>query len=175
MRPTVQALIVSACVLAAAVAVNAQGPAPKNLKVLPSGWTNQQIGALMRTFTTSLGVQCNHCHAEDPNAPPPNPGQQPRLDYSLDDKPEKEVARTMIKMVMEINGTALSGVGDASVPEKVTCFTCHNGEKTPAIAPPDGWGRGAFSLSEAGPVVPARGRGRGPAPAGPAAGPGGGN
>jgi hypothetical protein len=147
---------------------------------LPKTWTNQQVGALMRTFSTSLDVQCIHCHTEDPDAPPPNPGQNPRLDYALDGKPEKDVARKMIKMVMDINGTDLSGIGDAAVPEKVSCYSCHRGEATPPNTPPEGWGRGSFSLSEAGPVLPQRGRGAGPgaAPGGaPAGGPpaGGGN
>ncbi len=134
-----------------------RGPAgPTNLKVLPKTWSGRQVGALMSTFTESLGVQCNYCHAEDPNAPPPAPGQNPRLDYALDTKKEKDIARDMIKMVMSINdGT--KAIGDAAVTEKVTCFTCHRGDKEPAIAPPNGWGRGSFSLSEAGPVVPQRG------------------
>jgi hypothetical protein len=192
---SVRSIVLSGCVLTAAVAVSAQGPpanpagaqapaaqggqapaAERNLKVLPQTWTNQQVSALMRTFTTSLDVQCGHCHTEDPDAPPPNPGQNPRLDYALDGKPEKEVARKMMQMVMNINGTGLAGIGDAAVPEKVSCFSCHRTEATPPSAPADGWGRGAFSLSEAGPVLPQRGRGAGPgaapggAPAAPPAG-----
>jgi hypothetical protein len=139
---------------------------------LPKTWTNQQVGALMRTFTTSLDVQCTHCHSEDPDAPPPNPGQGPRLNYALDGKPEKDVARKMIAMVMDLNGTVLSGIGDAAVAEKVSCFSCHRGELTPANAPAEGWGRGSFSLSEEGPVLPPRGggAGRGAAPGGTPAG-----
>ena len=189
MRLTVRLFVLSGCVLTMAVAVNAQGAAPpaagqapaapaagpggpqagpQNLQVLPRSWTTQQVGALMRTFTTSLGVQCTHCHSEDPDAPPPDPGQAPRLNYALDTKPTKDVARKMIAMVMDINDTALSGVGDAAVAEKVTCYSCHRGDTTPVNVPPDGWGRGVFSLSEAGPVVPQRGAGpgRGAAPGG---------
>lgn len=138
-------------------------PGPKNLKVLPKTWNGRQVGALMQTFTESLGVQCSYCHAEDPNAPPPAPGQNPRLDYSLDTKKEKDVARDMIKMVMSINDSTKS-LGDAATPqpEKVSCFTCHRGDKKPAFTPPNGWGRGNFSLSDAGPVVPQRGGPGGP-------------
>lgn len=140
--------------------------APTNLKVLPKSWTRPQVSALMATFNESLGVQCSHCHAEDPNAPPPNPGQNPRLDYALDTKKEKDIAREMIKLVMSTNeGT--KALGDVAVTEKVSCFTCHRGEEAPAKAPAAGWGRGSFTLSEAGPVLPARGGGaRGAAPAG---------
>jgi hypothetical protein len=183
-------LVLAGCTLMTTVALTAQQAPPgapagpggaqttmTNLKVLPKTWTRQQVGALMQTFTTSLGVQCGHCHTPDPAAPPPNPGQNPRYDYALDDKPEKDIARKMIQMVMDINGTDLSGVGDAAVAEKVSCFTCHRGETTAAKAPAEGWGRGDFSLSEAGPVVPQRGRGagRGGPPAGAPPAGGGGN
>ena len=148
----------------------APGRGPANLKVLPKTWTRQQVGAVMTTFTESLGVTCAHCHAEDPNAPPPAAGQPARLDYALDTKKEKDVARDMIKMVMTIN-TDTKAIGDAAMPEKVSCFTCHRGDKKPAFTPTPGWARGNFSLSEAGPVVPARGGGPGGAGAPPAGGP----
>ena len=57
----------------------------------------------------------------------------PDLDYSLDTKKEKEVARAMIQLVMDLNGKFKS-VGDPAVAEKTSCFTCHNGQKAPAKA-----------------------------------------
>jgi hypothetical protein len=140
------------------------GRGPSNLKVLPKTWSNQQVQALMRTFNDSLGVQCTHCHLENPKAPPPQPGRGPQLDYTLDGKEEKEVARKMIQMVTALNDTSLKGIGDTSVAEKVSCFTCHRGEAGVAAKPAAGWSRGAdFSLLPAGPTVPAR---RGGAPGG---------
>ena len=136
-----------------------QQPPPKNLKVLPKNWTGQQVRALMQTFAESLGVQCTHCHAPDPAAPPPAEGRPPTLDYSLDAKKEKEIARQMIQLTMALNAEGLKGVGDPAVPEKISCLTCHNGQKTPATKPANGWGRGNFSLLPAGP--PPAGR-RGP-------------
>ena len=133
-----------------------QQPPPKNLKVLPKTWTGQQVRAVMQTFAESLGVQCTHCHVADPTAPPPPEGRPPALDYSLDEKKEKELARQMIQLTMALNGEGLKGVGDAAVSEKVSCFTCHNGQKTPALKPANGWGRGNFSLLPAGPTMPAR-------------------
>jgi hypothetical protein len=176
MRKLSSLFVLSGAVWLAGTALVAQAPAgppaggggaqaPMDLKVLPTTWSRQQVGALMNTFNTSLGVQCSHCHAEDPNAPPPNPGQNPRLDYKLDTKPEKEVARAMIKMTMDLNAAARRP-GDADTVEKVSCYTCHRGAETPANAPEAGWGRGSFSLSQAGPVLPQRGggpRGGGPA------------
>jgi hypothetical protein len=142
------------------------GAPMQNIKVLPKTWSRQQVQALMATFNESLGVQCSHCHAEDPAALPPQPGQNPRLDYALETKKEKEIAREMIKATMAANeGT--KALGDAAEVEKVSCFTCHRGETKPAKAPAAGWGRGSFTLSEAGPVLPQRGRGAAPgAPAG---------
>jgi hypothetical protein len=172
-------LVFVTCVLVgAAVFVSAQGPAPQapangapaagpgrgpapmtNLKVLPHTWTRQQVQALMSTFVTSLGTSegCEFCHALDPDAPPPPPGGRGRANFALDTNPNKDIARKMITMTMAINDNYLKDVGEASTPEKVTCFTCHQGKEHPAMMPPDGWGRGNFSLSAAGPVVPARG------------------
>ena len=160
--------------LAVSIALGAQDPAappaarggfqqqaPKNLKVLPKTWTGQQVRALMQTFAESLGVQCTHCHAVDPTAPAPAEGRPPTLDYSLDQKKEKEIARQMIQLTMALNSEGLKGVGDPAVPEKVSCLTCHNGQKTPATKPANGWGRGNFSLLPAGPPPPQR-RGGGP-------------
>src|SRR5262245_56007896 len=129
---------------------------PKNLKVLPKTWTGQQVRAVMQTFTESLGVQCTHCHAADPTAPPPAEGRPPALDYSLDEKKEKEIARQMIQLTMALNSDGLKGVGDPAVPEKVSCLTCHNGQKTPLNKQAAGWGRGNFSLLPAGPTMPQR-------------------
>src|SRR5688572_18683034 len=197
MRSSLRFVVLSSCVLTAAVAVSAQAPpagqapaapaagappqggrggaqAPmQNIKVLPKNWSRQQVGAVMQTFTESLGVQCIHCHEPNPTAPPPQPGQNPQLDYALEGKPEKEVARNMISMVAKLN-TDLAALGDKTKMEKVSCFTCHAGQKTPAFTPAAGWGRGSFTLSEAGPVTGRRGGGApAGAPAGGAPAPGG--
>ena len=83
------------------------GEPPKNLQVLPKDMPRNQVTALMRTFAMSLGVRCEHCHTEDPaataaaaaaaaNAPAGGRGGRgggPQLDYSLDDKENKKIAR----------------------------------------------------------------------------------
>lgn len=155
------------------------GQPPQNLKVLPKTWTGQQVRTLMQTFVTSLGQTplqgaapgetpptpppgmnqgCLHCHAQaapNPNAPA---GRGPGVDYVADTNPNKDIARTMIEMVMKINDTT-KDVGDKAVVEKVTCWTCHQGKPKPAIMPENGWGRGGFSLLPAGPPAPTGGRG----------------
>lgn len=132
-----------------------QGPAPEGaptpmqLEVLPKDWTREQVDLVMETFNTSLGVDCDYCHAEDPTAPPAAPGEKPRLDYASDDKQEKAVSRLMIGLVMAIN--------DDLEDEIVSCYTCHNGKATPAFTPAKGWGRGRFTFVPEGPTVPAPG------------------
>ena len=97
------------------------GAPPQNLKVLPKDIARPALTAIMRGYTGSLGVQCNHCHVED------------MAQRASDDNPKKEIARKMIKMTMDINATYLQGVGDAAMPDqpKVTCFTCHRGAVKP--------------------------------------------
>jgi hypothetical protein len=135
--------------------------------VLPKDWTRQQVQALMATFMQSLGLDnsapdksCAHCHAADPNAPPPAPGRGPMLKYDLDTNPKKDVARKMIQMVMAAN-ESLKSVTDPQTAEPVSCFTCHRGDSSakPAAVPQGGWTRGSFTLLPPGPQVPQRGRG----------------
>jgi hypothetical protein len=142
-------------------------PPPQNLKVLPKDWSRMQVQQLMATFMESLGLDnsspeksCAHCHAVNPNAPPPQPGRGPALDYALDTNPKKDIARKMIQMVMAAN-ESLKTVTDPPVTEPVSCFTCHRGDSAakPPSAPANGWTRGGFSLLPPGPQVAGRGRG----------------
>jgi pyruvate-formate lyase-activating enzyme len=77
--------------------------------------TRPEVVAIMRTFTTGLGVECGYCHA---------PGNM-----ASDDNPKKEVARHMIEMAQNIN----SHFPDGKM--HVTCYTCHRGEAEPKTAP----------------------------------------
>lgn len=118
------------------------GEPPKNLQVLPKDMPRNQVTALMRTFAMALGVRCEHCHTEDPaaaaaaaNAPAGGRGGRgggPQLDYALDDKETKKVAREMLKMVMDINGKYLPATGRTLTDfTRVTCETCHHGLAKP--------------------------------------------
>ncbi|CAN5316859.1 hypothetical protein BH09GEM1_BH09GEM1_32560 [soil metagenome] len=124
------------------------GEAPKNLQVLPKGMPRQQVVAIMNGFTQALGVNCAHCHTEAeagaPGAPPaggPPPGAQgggrggpggPQLDFALDDKETKKVAREMLKMVADINGKYLPATGRTFTDRNsVSCETCHHGLAKP--------------------------------------------
>ncbi|MBI4512363.1 MAG: c-type cytochrome [Deltaproteobacteria bacterium] len=82
----------------------------KNLKVLPKTMTKVELKKLMKKMSSSLGVECDHCHNKD--------------DMSVETE-KKEEAREMMIMVDEINKRFFKGK-----PE-VSCFTCHNGRAEP--------------------------------------------
>ncbi|HYR91562.1 MAG TPA: c-type cytochrome [Terriglobia bacterium] len=104
---------------------------PTNLQVLPKDWTRPQVVQVMQQFTMGLGVQCNYCHAEMVGAPPNANGQIP-IDAASDDKPLKNTARVMMRMVGDINKTLGGQLGKpASDVVQVQCITCHRGAAIP--------------------------------------------
>jgi hypothetical protein len=68
----------------------------------------------MATMANSLGVTCNYCH-------------EPA--WESDAKPQKEIARRMIRMTRAINDTHYGGK------VAVTCNTCHRGTTGTAVVP----------------------------------------
>ena len=100
----------------------------KNIQVL-KGLPESQLSLLMNFVSVSLGVQCDYCHifqGKDPKT-----GYKNWL-YERDDKPEKEAARRMMKMVLSINTSNPTDFRQNSV----TCFTCHRGQTTTVGLPP---------------------------------------
>lgn len=81
----------------------------KNIQLL-KGIPAERLMSVMFAFKSSLNVDCDFCHIKDA--------------FEKDDKPMKQVARKMIKRMNEINGDGAGG--------RVTCYTCHRGQKTPA-------------------------------------------
>ena len=92
----------------------------KNIMVL-TGMPESQFIPVMNFFSASLGRRCNFCHASN------DKGQ---LDFVSDAKPEKNTAREMIKLVMDINKTTGALKLDA-----VSCNTCHRGRPSPQSLP----------------------------------------
>ena len=111
----------------------------KNLQVFPRDIPRDQLIAAMRGFTRGLGVRCNHCHVVTATEP------KEELDFASDAKEEKKVARVMIQMVAQINGTwvprAEAAEGHAEEhaaeenPTRVSCWTCHRGKVEPELPP----------------------------------------
>ena len=99
----------------------------KNLKVLPQNITQDSLMFVMHTFNSSLGVDCNHCHATQKDNPE-------KLDFPSDAKLNKEIARGMLVMTNDINAKYfLPHVPDPK-PKQITtvyCITCHRGNSNP--------------------------------------------
>src|SRR6202050_1379582 len=88
-----------------------------NLKVL-GGFPASNLLLAMNSWSRALGVSCTHCHNPD--------------DWSLDLKPEKEIARQMSLMTTQINAQFLSKIKGLSNRPIVNCTSCHNGKLKPA-------------------------------------------
>ncbi len=118
-----------------------QPPAPTNLKVLPKTLTGEQVMDIMHGWEKQLGVECNTCHTVDPNKKMPN--GRPALNFPDDSKPEKETARLMLKMTMDINKNYTSMVeskrNNEAAAKEVSCGTCHRGHFDPPkfVPPPE--------------------------------------
>jgi len=98
-----------------------------NLQVLSPNMTHDELISTMRGFARALGTRCEHCHVQTATEP------RETFDFPSDAKPEKKVARTMIRMVRTINGDYISKLpkDDEEGPQKVACATCHRGHVIP--------------------------------------------
>jgi len=85
----------------------------KNIQVF-TGLPASELEPTMAFISGSLGVKCNHCHT--------NP-------FEKDDKPAKQTARQMIRMVFALNKGSFNGA------KTVSCYTCHRGKPQPVSVP----------------------------------------
>ena len=90
----------------------------KNIKVL-NGLPQSQLIPAMNFMSASLGVRCTYCHIN----------KDGKWDFVSDEKPEKNTAREMIKMVLAVNKDTFRGNTE------VSCYTCHRGRTNPASVP----------------------------------------
>jgi hypothetical protein len=106
------------------------GEAFKNIQVLkdiPAG----ELMPSMRYVSASLGVGCDYCHETD--------------HFDNDDKPTKQRARNMMKMMFAIDQDNFNGK------REVTCYTCHRGvAKAANIAPLSNAPNAAVQVFESG-------------------------
>lgn len=93
-----------------ALAANAD---PKNVHLL-TGLTDTQLQRAMNLMRSSLGVHCDYCHV-----------QKDGWNFASDEKPTKQRARDMIRLVTSINSTTFGGK------PVVSCYTCHRGSIRP--------------------------------------------
>ncbi len=104
-----------------------EAPKYKNLKILPKKISKEDLDKVMDHFKTALGVKCSFCHA------PSKDTAQKWPDFASDEKPEKLIARKMMKMTSKINSKFFSDNKNeqgVAVPA-VECMTCHRGSPHP--------------------------------------------
>jgi len=102
----------------------------KNLKILPSTISKNDLDSIMDGFTIGLGVRCGFCHARKKDT------TQRGLDFASDDKEEKGTAREMMSMVHTLNTTNFNYM-HSTKPDTINtivCYTCHRGMKEPSYA-----------------------------------------
>lgn len=124
--------LLSAVVFVATTAMKsstvADEPAFKNLKVLPKNISKDDLEKVMHSWNDALGVRCNFCHARN--------AETNKMDMASDAKPEKEMARKMMKMTAKINKKYFKMDKDDkehadAMLAAVTCMTCHHGSPHP--------------------------------------------
>ncbi len=100
---------------------------PKNLKVLPKDISHEELGKIMDSWKTALGVKCSFCHA------PSADSSSHHLDFASDAKPEKNMARYMYKMTGKINKKffKMNKDDNGKIASTITCVTCHRGNPHP--------------------------------------------
>lgn len=116
-------------------------PGFKNLQILPRDISKHDLDSVMNHFAHSLDVKCSFCHARN--------DKTNRLDFASDVKPEKQIARGMMKMAIDINKNYFAPHDESlknQVPKDtlsvhfmlkyVTCYTCHHGNAHPLTQPP---------------------------------------
>lgn len=124
---TVLTLLAGAVILASAASPEKAGRGQyENLKVLPKDISSKELQGIMTDdFEDGLGVSCGFCHA-------PAAGGH-GLDFASDAKPEKEIARTMMRMTIALNKKYFKVkhplLGSAML--TMTCVTCHKGQAFP--------------------------------------------
>jgi len=127
-RKTLVFILVSLFIVAGIAATNPpEDEKFKNLKVLPKNISKDDLDKVMDGFKAALGVKCNFCHA------PFKDTSNHHLDFASDDKPEKNIARKMMKMTQKINKKYFDYNKNEQgefVPT-VECMTCHRGKEHP--------------------------------------------
>lgn len=99
----------------------------KNLKILPKNISKEDLDKVMDGFKAALGVKCTFCHAPSKDSSVKWP------DFASDEKPEKNIARGMMKMTAKINKKYFSYNKNEQgvVVPAIECMTCHRGSEHP--------------------------------------------
>lgn len=92
----------------------------KNIQLFRGMPAGRLLMVMQIGFSNSLGVSCSHCHLAG--------------EWEKEDKPQKQIARDMMKMVGTINNDLLKNIKNLKGPNPVVnCTTCHRGQVKPAL------------------------------------------
>ncbi len=123
------AVLASTALFAVLAPAQARGQFPedyKNLKVLPKTTTKKELLGTMKGFAIGLGVRCTHCHVGVEGA------DFSTFDFASDERPPKELARQMLKMVRDLNANTIAKLNTGREKRlEVQCATCHRGKNIP--------------------------------------------
>lgn len=124
-------MVCTAMIIVVAIGVaGTTAPTPKhlykNLKILPQDISKEAMHEIMDVqFADGLGIKCDYCHVKEAGADHP--------DFASDANPEKDIARAMMTMVLQLNKIDFQVkrplIGDSLM--VVTCYTCHHGSVFP--------------------------------------------
>lgn len=103
----------------------ASRPGLRVLQALPEA----QLFPLMNVLSDSLGVRCDYCHVQEKPDFSRTPSNVGGWLWASDEKPQKTIAREMMRMVVDLNAGRFNGAA------RITCFTCHRGARQPARLP----------------------------------------
>jgi len=116
------------CVMAAfgVMSFSSKQQPKHNFQILPQNISQDSLRNIMHGFNEALGVKCNFCHEQ-------SAADTTKLNFASDAKKEKEYARHMMKMTMNINATYFNWANSAQPDtiKTVTCIMCHRGNEKP--------------------------------------------
>jgi tetratricopeptide (TPR) repeat protein len=95
-----------------------------NLQFFPKNIPKEDLIGIMRTFSFSLNVRCQYCHATKEGV------SFKDANFGSDEKETKKTARAMLRMVDTINQEYIAKLGRPA-PNQVQCVTCHHGLAKP--------------------------------------------
>lgn len=90
----------------------------KNIQILKGAPAGRVLPIMTVGFSNSLGVDCAHCHVVG--------------EWEKEDKPQKETARKMWRLMLKLNQDLKEITGQGGV----NCTTCHRGQIKPALSLP---------------------------------------
>lgn len=94
-----------------------------NLQVLPKDIAKADLVMKMREIASELNLRCHNCHV--------GPDDLEGMDFATDEKPTKQAAREMLRMVQAVNAAVTKLPAREEPRQTLSCYTCHRGAQRP--------------------------------------------